>query len=108
MGQKEAAIKDLNTLLKSRYKRSVYQPLTVNDFSEEGSLLERLLEERRLETAFDGSLRFFDLRRLGKPEVIHYYTNNQEFILKENDPKYVLQIPQSESINSPEMELNPR
>lgn len=102
------AINDLNGLLENRFKRSAFQPLDVNDYPVKSEILDRVLDERRLETAFDAGLRFFDLRRLGKPEVKHMYRNGQEFVLRENDPKYVLQIPQSEQNSSPDMPINPR
>lgn len=106
--QYDKALDDLNDLLKTRYKKESFSPLNKSDFSDQDDILLRILEERRLETAFDGGLRFFDLRRLGKPEIIHIYQNGQEYILKENDPKYVLQIPQSEQTSSPDMPINPR
>ncbi|MDR2284702.1 MAG: RagB/SusD family nutrient uptake outer membrane protein [Sphingobacterium sp.] len=102
------ALNDINKLLVTRYKKGSFVELKDSDYSDKGDVLKRVLDERRLETAFDGGLRFFDLRRLGKPEIKHVYKNSQEFVLKKNDPRYVLQIPMSEQNNSPNMPINPR
>ena len=84
------------------------RPLDRTDFNTNEDLLKRILEERRLETAFDAGLRWFDLRRLGKPEIRHAYKNGTEYVLKQGDLRYVLQIPISEQNASPNMPLNPR
>lgn len=102
------AVNDLNSLLVKRLKKDVFKPLKESDYTDKEDILKRVLEERRIETAFDGGLRFFDLRRLGKPEIVHMYKNGQEYKMLKNDPKYVLQIPQTEIDNSPEMPVNPR
>ncbi|MCS4227884.1 RagB/SusD family nutrient uptake outer membrane protein [Sphingobacterium sp. BIGb0165] len=102
------ALKDLNDLLVTRYKKGTFIGLKESDYIDKAGILKRILEERRLETAFDGGLRFFDLRRIGKPEIKHTYKNGQEFVMRKDDPKYVLQIPQSEQNNSPNMPINPR
>ncbi|SKB67577.1 SusD family protein [Sphingobacterium nematocida] len=102
------ALDDINKLLVTRYKKGSFVALQESDYINKEDILKRVLDERRLETAFDGGLRFFDLRRLGKPEIKHVYKNSQEFVLKKNDPKYVLQIPMSEQNNSPGMPTNPR
>lgn len=106
--QDSKAIEDLNTLLVNRIKAAKYVPLKVTDFASNEALLKRVLEERRVEMAFEGGLRWLDLRRLGKPEIKHIYKNGTEYTLKKNDPRYLLQIPLSESDNSPDMPLNPR
>ena len=107
LNQKDKAINDLNDLLVNRIKADGYTPLQEADFTQE-TLLERVLEERRVELAFDGGLRWFDLRRLGKPAQTHAYENGQIYNLREGDPRYILQIPESEQENSPNIELNPR
>ncbi|NML22997.1 RagB/SusD family nutrient uptake outer membrane protein [Pseudoflavitalea sp. G-6-1-2] len=106
--EKKKAIDDLNMLLQRRIKSTDFQPLTEASFADDAALLKRVLEERRVELAFDGGLRWFDLRRLGKPRLEHIYKNGVVYELKQNDPKYILQIPMSEQNNSPEMPLNPR
>lgn len=102
------AIADLNLILQKRLKKTVYVPLKMTDFANNDAILKRVLEERRVETAFDAGLRWLDLRRLGKPEIQHNYKNGVVYTLKKNDPRYLLQIPPSESNNSPDMPLNPR
>ena len=101
------AVADLNDLLVNRIKSDGFVALNEADFTQE-TLLQRVLEERRVELAFDGGLRWFDLRRLGKPAQTHVYENGQVYNLRQGDPRYVLQIPESEQVNSPDIELNPR
>ena len=101
------AVADLNDLLVNRIKSDGFVALNEVDFTQE-TLLQRVLEERRVELAFDGGLRWFDLRRLGKPAQTHVYENGQVYNLRQGDPRYVLQIPESEQVNSPDIELNPR
>jgi len=102
------AIADLNMILQKRIKTANYVPLKMADFADNDAILKRVLEERRVETAFDAGLRWLDLRRLGKPEIQHSYKNGVIYTLKKNDPRYLLQIPPSEINNSPDMPVNPR
>jgi hypothetical protein len=106
-GEKGKAVSDLNRLLESRYKRGSFTALDEDDFTDE-QLLARVLEERRLELAFDGGSRWFDLRRLGKKQRIVHVYKETTYTLEPGDPRYVLQIPESEQVNSPNMPLNPR
>lgn len=106
-GNKDLAVADLNALLVTRFKKGDFEPLLAKNFNDQ-QMIERVLRERRLETAFDGGLRWFDLRRLGKPEITHNYTNGTSRTLKKDDLRYVLQIPLSEQESSPNMPLNPR
>ncbi|ERJ57848.1 RagB/SusD family nutrient uptake outer membrane protein [Sphingobacterium paucimobilis] len=108
LGKKDLAIADVNTLLRSRMRKDHIVQLKVEDYTENKDLLDRILEERRLELAFDGGHRFMDLRRLGKPQIQHAYRDAQVYTLEKNDPRYILQIPPSETENSPEMPINPR
>ncbi|NCE72706.1 RagB/SusD family nutrient uptake outer membrane protein [Odoribacter sp. Z80] len=102
----ENGLKDLNTLLGKRI--ADYTDFVVSDFDGATSILNRIWTERRIELAFEGGMRWFDLRRQGKPEISHVYQNGTEYTLKRNDLKYVLQIPESEQKNSPNMPVNPR
>lgn len=106
-GEKDLAIDDLNRLLVTRIKKTDYVALDKADFTAE-TALQRVLEERRVELAFDGGLRWFDLRRLGKPGIQHAYERGEVYTLNQGDLRYVLQIPLSEQLNSPSMPLNPR
>ena len=101
------AIADLNWLLVTRIKKDNYVALDKADFTDE-TALQRVLEERRVELAFDCGMRWLDLRRLGKPRIQHAYENGQVYTLEQGDLRYVLQIPESEQLNSPNMPLNPR
>lgn len=105
--QADKAITDLNNLLVRRMKRGQFTPLQKSDFAGDDALMRRILEERRVELAFDGGLRWLDLRRLGKPAQTHIYKNGQTYELRQGDPRYLLQIPLSEQNNSPSMPLNP-
>lgn len=104
--KKDQAIADINALLTRRIRKGEFVPLKSTDFTDD-ALLKRILEERRVETAFEGGLRWMDLRRLGKPAISHLYKNGQVYDLKQNDNRYLLQIPQSELVNSPSIPLNP-
>ena len=106
-GEKDLAIADLNRLLVTRTKSDDYVELDKADFTDE-TALQRVLEERRVELAFDAGMSWLDLRRLGKPMLQHAYENGQVYTLKQGDLRYVLQIPESEQLNSPDMPLNPR
>lgn len=102
----ENSLKDLNDLLVKRI--ADYTDLTVSDFDGAESILQRIWYERRLELAFEGGMRWFDLRRQGKPEIRHIYQTGTEYVLNQGDLRYVLQIPESEQKNSPNMPVNPR
>lgn len=104
--QKDKAITELNTLLVRRIRKGEFVPLKAADFTDE-TLLNRVFEERRIETAFEGGLRWMDLRRQGKPALSHVYKNGQIYEIKQNDNRYLLQLPLSEINNSPSIPLNP-
>ncbi|MDR1718962.1 MAG: RagB/SusD family nutrient uptake outer membrane protein [Dysgonamonadaceae bacterium] len=106
-GNKQAAVQDINRLLVNRYKTGTFTDLQASDYTD-ATLLSRILDERRLELALEGGMRWFDLRRLGKPRLTHAYKNGLEYVLEQGDLRYVLQIPDSEIANSPNMPLNPR
>ena len=106
-GEKDLAIADLNKLLVTRIRKKDFVELNKADFTNE-TALQRVLEERRVELAFDGGLRWFDLRRLGKPAIQHGYKDGKVYTLEQGDLRYVLQIPESEQEVSPNMPLNPR
>lgn len=92
----------LNTLMESRWKGE-YNP--VHPQSKESDL-ELCLEERRRELAFE-HIRWFDLRRLGRPRIEHkiLYEQGQtdEVVLEQGDPRYTLPIPQSVKDRNPEL-----
>jgi hypothetical protein len=62
-----------------------------------GDPVEVVRRERRRELAFE-SLRWFDLRRWGRPSIEHVWYNTEDgtrqvFVLEQNDPGYTLPMP---------------
>lgn len=91
-----AAMNDLNTLLRTRWRTGTYMDMTAATSQE---ALNRVLTERRKELLFRGR-RWNDLRRLNM-EPAHAITltrmlNGQTYTLPPNDLKYVYPIPADE------------
>ncbi len=90
-----AALRDLNTLLKNRWKNGTYTNLNSDDAEK---VLQWVLQERRKELLFR-DLRWMDLKRLNKEErfetAIKRKLNGIEYQLPPNDPWYALPIPAS-------------
>ena len=90
------ALSDLNYLRQHRYDTRFvdYKDVDIKDGHE---LLMFYKEERRRELCGESNHRWFDLRRYGMEELKHIYFVNpgeeQEFILQDNSPRYVLPIP---------------
>jgi ATP-dependent exoDNAse (exonuclease V) alpha subunit len=104
-GNQEAgqnAVNDLNTLLSKRYRD--YEPLTLKSADE---LQELYREERRKELCFEG-FRWFDLRRTTRPAMQRTGYSQEVASLEQDDPRYVLQIPQRELSVNPIIGANPR
>ena len=80
----------MNYLRSFRFDR--YQEVEISD---DKKLLQFCLDERRREMAFE-DMRWFDLRRLGMPEIKHIITyeenNPQEIVLKKGSNRYTLPI----------------
>lgn len=91
-GRVTEAMKDLNMLLRNRYKTNAYTDLTAGSSSD---ALTKVLTERRKEMPLRG-VRWSDLKRLNKEganiTLIHI-VNNQAYTLSPNSPLYVLPIP---------------
>ncbi len=100
------AVGYLNQLRKEKFMEGQYTPLLASDFNK-NSLLDKVYLERRLELCFEGH-RWFDLRRTTRPAIEHTGVRGQKAVLKENDPRYVLQIPANELSVNPEIGTNPR
>ncbi len=102
------AIKDLNLVLRSRYKTGTYIDFDSNDPFE---VLEKVLQERRKEFPFAGNIRWQDLRRLNidprLATIIKRRIAGELKVLLPNDPKYVYPIPQNE-IDLADLEQNER
>ncbi|MBB5438504.1 hypothetical protein HDC92_002180 [Pedobacter sp. AK017] len=105
------AMKDLNDLLRTRWKKNPdgstsYIDQTANNSQE---ALSKILLERRKELIFRG-LRWIDLRRLnleGQNITLSRAVNGVMYSLAPNDPRYVLPIP-NDVINLTGIAQNPR
>lgn len=90
------AMKDLNTLLRTRWKSGAFEDMTAS-----GPLdaLEKVLTERRKELIFRG-VRWTDLRRLNQDQqfakTLTRKVNGTTYQLNPNDPRYVYPIPEDE------------
>ena len=90
----------VNKLLVNRFKKGTFIPYNLNSADE---ILKIILLERKKELYLRG-VRWTDLRRLNKEpafakDVIHVI-NGRNYVLKANDKKYALPIPQSEILGS--------
>lgn len=106
-GMNKEAWKDLNYLLKQRYKAGKFSPLTFDMFSE--SPLQTILLEKRKELLFRG-VRWPDIKRLNKEGAnikIKRILGDEVYELQPNDLRYALPIPE-EVINISGMQQNPR
>ncbi|WP_256009662.1 RagB/SusD family nutrient uptake outer membrane protein [Desertivirga xinjiangensis] len=65
------------------------------------ALLNEILEERALELALEGH-RWYDLRRNGQPQIIHTY-DGEQYILRQNDPRYTLPFPREAVSLNPDL-----
>lgn len=94
-GSKDAAMSDLNMLLKNRWKTGTFTDLTAATLSDALSLV---LLERRKELLFRG-LRWSDLRRFnveGAGITLKRIVNNTAYSLYPNDSRWALLIPEVE------------
>lgn len=94
----QRAIDDLNELREHRF-RAGYVNKELNDFATAEELLAFCLRERRRELCAEANHRWFDLRRLGMPELKHTYIDPEdgtktEYVLFEKSPMYQLPIPE--------------
>jgi hypothetical protein len=103
-GNKDAALADLDTLLKRRIS-----PFTPTAAVDAAGALDKILEERRKELLYRG-VRWMDLKRLNKEGAnirIKRIIGGITYQLEPNDPKYALPIP-SDIIAMSGMQQNPR
>ena len=103
----EAALKDLNDLRRSRFNEG-YVDKKLTDFANGQELLDFCLRERRRELCMEGNHRWFDLRRLGMPEINHVFlddSNGHETIytLYTRDARYALPIPEEVIRRNPQL-----
>ncbi len=106
-GNTAAAMKDLNTLLKTRWLAGSYVPKVAASADE---ALRIILTERRKELCFRG-LRWMDLRRLNKEPsfqtTIRRIIGGQSYTLLPNSARYTLPLDDFE-IQKGGLEQNPR
>jgi hypothetical protein len=99
-GNTTAAMNDLNTLLKNRWKKGTFLPLTAANSDD---ALKQVLIERRKELVFR-NLRWTDLKRLNQDNrfaiTLTRNANGQLYSLLPNDPRYAFPIPDDEIQNS--------
>jgi len=91
-GNLDAALKDLNDLLVTRWKLGTYIPYETFDGNE---ALNKILLERRKELVLRG-LRWNDIRRLNKEGyniTLTRVLDGETYTLPSNDPRYALPIP---------------
>ena len=104
-----AALQDLNELRRNRFTDG-YIEKNLSDFSGAQELLAFCLRERRRELSGEANHRWFDLRRLGMPEIEHIYFykkgEEQTFKLEQNDKRYSLPIPVKVRERNPALEQN--
>ena len=76
----------------------VYQNLLIDASLED--LLHFIWDERRRELCFEEAMRFWDLRRQGRPQIVHKWYNSwntyEVYTLPATSANYVLRIPESE------------
>ncbi|WP_430815965.1 RagB/SusD family nutrient uptake outer membrane protein [Carboxylicivirga sp. RSCT41] len=104
-GDVEKAMADINEIRKNRFGSDGYELSAAN--REEAILLVR--QERRMELCFEDQ-RWFDLRRWGRPELVHVYMKDPDnnitniYVLEENDASYTLPLPHSVTVFDKEIE----
>ncbi|CAG5018146.1 SusD-like protein P38 [Dyadobacter sp. CECT 9275] len=109
LGNAQLAIDDVN-LIRKRANLSGAALYTVSDLKGRGSILNVVLEERRLELAYEGH-RPGDLFRNNLPLVRAYPgmhgTDNFHFRVEPTDPRVVFYIPEREMNINPNLTQNP-
>lgn len=92
-GNIDAALADINLLLRNRWSNTVTYPYFVTDNPDKAK--EVILDERRKELLMRG-IRWIDIKRLnneGAEISLTRNINGQQPVLRPNDPKYALPLP---------------
>ena len=93
----ELALADLNEVRRHRFANG-YVDKNMDAFANAEELLAFCLRERRRELCGESNHRWFDLRRTGMPAIEHvFFYPKEEGVshkLQDNDPRYVLPIPE--------------
>ncbi len=102
LSQEAEAKSTLLELLKNRLTEDYYneQATALKDLSGK-ELMQYIWDERFRELAFQG-FRWYDLRRIGKPQLRHDF-DGETFFLEENDPRYTLRFPKEAIENNPNL-----
>jgi hypothetical protein len=107
LGNKDAALADLNTLMIKRWNKAVtYPPITATDAND---ALAKILVERRKELLFR-NLRWMDIKRLNKEGAnitLKRIINGQTYTMAPNDLRFALPVPE-DIISLTGMPQNPR
>ena len=108
MGNTEAALNDVNSLLSKRYRTGTFIPYTATTATE---ALLLILKERHKELVMRG-VRWTDLRRLNKEGIytteLSRTVNAVTYSLPPNDPRYTYPIPDEVISFNPGMPQNSR
>ncbi|MBL7736704.1 MAG: RagB/SusD family nutrient uptake outer membrane protein [Chitinophagaceae bacterium] len=109
LGEDELALQDVNTI-RERAGLSGVALYTVDDLKGHASVLDVVLEERRLELAFEGQ-RYFDLFRNNLPMVRKYpgFHGNDHFnqTVLPTDARVIYFVPEREITVNPNLTQNP-
>jgi len=109
LGNLQQALDDVN-IIRTRAGIPDAGLYTLDDLKDHTSVLEVVLEERRLELAFEGH-RSFDLFRNNLPMIRAYPgfhgTNNFDHEVQPNDPRIIYFIPENETNVNPNLDQNP-
>lgn len=106
LGNKDAALNDLNTLMVKRWKTGFFVPITATNNVD---AINKVLNDRRKELIQRG-LRWMDIKRLNKEGAgikLVRQLNGQFFTLEPNDLRFALPIPE-DVISLSGMTQNPR
>jgi hypothetical protein len=102
-GNEDKALYYLNQLRRNRIDH--YTDLTASDFKSTEELRSFIFDERRRELCFEELHRWWDLRRDGKPEIVHVWAD-KHYKLNQGDPNYTLSFPSAERTYDPTLTNN--
>jgi len=113
LGNYQAAIEDINALLRQRWKKDNGISRYVDQIANtENEALNIILLERRKELPFSGNLRWEDLKRLNLDprfsKTLSRTVNGQQYTIPPNDSRYVYPIPLIETNFNPLIIQNER
>ena len=102
LDNKTVALEAFDTLAQHRLSASAAsEQQNKLDALSNGELLEFLQEERTRELALEG-LRWYDLKRWGRPEIQHLFLG-ETYTLQQEDPRYTIRYPREAIENNPEL-----